>query len=559
MQYVNFPNKLPKRIRNRQGNVTILIMAIIVIVVAAVQTSLFQTASSIREMKKTRTAGVRNDLASHIKNFASLPTTFRASLDPGLASTINPELHNCIFGTGPALCQADGIEMPLTLYKPVSTLGTPPSQIIAGPGPIGAANAKPALYDIKGGLCKDSAAQTATAECPFEVYSTFVATCAGGASSCATAENISVRYILKTLNSQQAQSGYGMIQLATVDQFAAAVPRLKILPDSIDSSTGIVSVLLHGKGTTTSSVTQTVPRPPLTLEDIKAAVIKGGISPTNYGMLGVISETFLAAGYNDPEFITAVVAANEDTPMLPNVIAALAGAGITDTKAAAFLSKVGIYDSRGMQVVLDSKVTNAFLAHELLWEHKDWNAAQLAAAVASVAGLPDNALTAAVASKGFPNRAAIDAALATVSGISNLRVAASLVKLGIADPSRINAISSAVSEVPDEQFAGFFASMEVGNKAIANQLWSIVNSAPNRGIGSEAMWIGGGDPAKTQKALNDMLAGIISGPEVTTVGTITPISNTQYTTITVDITSPTAPETLTMISPCTSNCTKITF
>jgi len=461
-----------KLLNNPHGNMAVIVLCLMATSMAAFQISLSHSGSVKQEVKNSRILSARDALQLHIKTYSTLGTTFRSSMHPSLPVTVNSELRNCILGTGPIECKA-GVITPVALYYPMSSTTITPStplQRISGPGDVSITAAESATYDNKGNLCAVTATGIVDPNCPFfEVTTTFIATCAGGLPSCATAEFLSVSYVIKLATALAGASSSVALHnfpLATIKLSAPAISRANILPPLAGASDNNITISLLPSSTTTTTTT-------LGLEDIKAAI--------------------MALGKTNPDRIDAMALAFQQS-------------GINDLSKLDFLVQVAISDPAWMLLVTNSGITNVFLASEMYYINNPWTSENLAATVAAVAGLPDGPIKYAIARQMVTDSTVVAQIVASVSSVSNPYIASGLILGGFnTDPVKTQAIVAGVSQVADPILAGYLARIGITDQALATQLASIVSAIPTSWDAGGAILAGNGDPVTTQNIVNNYL------------------------------------------------------
>jgi hypothetical protein len=333
---------------NQCGSTLIAVLSLVIILGVFLQTIGFdKIAQSNLITSNSRMKMSRDAIAHQIENFAMLPATFRNSL----TRTDNSALKNCILGTGPSLCAGDGTEYPLNMYAPSTSSSL--AQKLAGSGSVGGSSGLPVLYDTKGGLCETGATSVTTA-CPFEVYATFKAKCPGGGASCATAESISVHYVIRTPGNLFSSAGIkDRLILSSVDKFASEIQRTAILPspyDYVPNSIYSTTLISTSPGITTTTLD----------EDLAIAAALTGITDpqsivaitntriTDPAIAQAVSAALVGAGLSDGIASEVAYGARDaritDVTILKSYVSVLIAAGITDLPAAYTIITHGITD-----------------------------------------------------------------------------------------------------------------------------------------------------------------------------------------------------------------------
>jgi hypothetical protein len=514
--------------RTSQGYISVLVLMIMGFVGIALAVCFSQSSTRINIIKTARVLSARDALISHIRSYASMGASLRASMHPGLLpATINQELKDCILG-GASPCES-GIEKPLSLYYPISPTN-PASN--TGLFAVSGTNAQPVYYDERGAIC------TETTRCPFfSASTTFIPTCAAGAPTCATADSIVVHFKINS-NVYSAST----IPIASVDERAASVARSSIFPDPISSASANIPVLLlPGSSPDT-----------LTADQIRNALIVGGL--TNSTLLDGIVPVIQTSGITSLAVITAIGDPGQwlNLPALANVVNSMAAWNVTDPVMAKFLTEAVIQEPRFVKMILDSGIptTKPYLVQYLLHEHIP-DATTLAAVYAAVDPLPPDELTAAIGGGTTP---VTDTTLAwsirnLIPTTLNVVIGAGIIRSGARDAATVNTIAGAVAGVPNNRVAGAMAGWGITNPALANQLWTILSGIASQNQ-YDAEWIiraVGIDPVAVQNAVNQYNGGVFvaAAPTVTAPTTTTPSSG-----------STTGP--ITLIEDCTS-CQPLTF
>lgn len=471
-----------KRLNNSQGNTILGVLCLIAVSVAAFQMSLSNSLSVNGGIKNSRIVSARDTLESRIKAYSSMGTTFRSSMYMGVPLTVNSELRNCVFGSGTTPCKADGIKHPVALYYPIySTAGSSGESLkrISGPAVDGLDPSDSAFYDNKGNLCIANSAGAIEPNCPFfEVTTSFTATCAGGTATCATAESISVNYIIKAAKALSGSSSQTLASVAIkpIDLAAPAISVTDILPAAPGSSSSNVTISLLPSSST------------LSLESIQSTLKSLGI--TDKGQLEEYSLAFQKSGVNDLSKIE-------------------------------FLLKVGQIDPAWMKIVVDSGITDPVMARELYWSDNEWTPELLAATVAAVADIKIKEVAWAIADKLVTDPAVAAQMAKSVAAVKNPSVASGIIQGGHwGDPVKVEKITAAVSKIPDP-FADYLAQAGVTDSTVATKIVSIVSVIKD---GYGAGWViveGRGDVVRTQEILTAALAYRESPgtPETTTTTT----------------------------------------
>jgi hypothetical protein len=499
-----------KRLNNSQGNTILGVLCLIAASVAAFQITLSNSISVNGGIKNARILSARDILESRIKSYSSMGTTFRSSMYLGVPLTENKELRNCVFGTGPNPCKPNE-KTPVALYYPIYT-GTGASNLrkISGPGKDDLTANESAFYDNKGNLCIANSTGSIEANCPFfEVTTTFTATCAAGAPSCATAQSISVNYTIKaaaTLTGAAAQTLGGFPMASILDHPAAQISVVDILPAK------------PGAASTNVTISLSPSQEGLSLESIKATLESLGVK--NKADLEKYALAFQQSGVNDLSKIE-------------------------------FLLKVGQIDPTWMKLVVDSGITNVNLAFELFWSQNTWTPESLAAVVAAVENVKIPQVAYAIADKMITDPAVAAQMAKDVAAVSNPNVASGIISGGHwGDPEKVVKITSAVSQIPDP-LAGYIAEAGVTDATIAQKIFSMMSVVKDP---YDAGWVivaGRGDVAKTQQILNHSMNSVWNQPA-------TPETTTTTTTTTPGTPAPQAPVAISLMPTCTT-CAPVTY
>jgi hypothetical protein len=209
-----------KILRSQGGNAVVAILASIIVLGAFLQTTGFGGIIENNQVFATaRAREGRNAVAYQINRYASLPLTFRNSLTS--ENNGNSDLRNCVLGATPAVCK-NNFAYPIRLFSTSS--GKP--VVMSGAGASGVN--QPVYYDLRGNPCSDKFT-AASAMCPFEVLTTFTATCPGGVSPCTSADSITVQYSVQTPFYSLAGAS-GRMSLGDVSKDAATVSVADIMP-----------------------------------------------------------------------------------------------------------------------------------------------------------------------------------------------------------------------------------------------------------------------------------------------------------------------------------------
>jgi hypothetical protein len=504
------PQNTIKPVTNSRGNTILGVLCLIAVSVAAFQMTLSNSLSVNGGIKNSRIVSARDMLESRIKSYSSMGTTFRSSMYLGVPLTVNTELRNCVFGTGTSPCKAID-KHPVALYYPIySGPGAAGSNLkrISGPAVEGLSASESAFYDNKGNLCIANSTGSLDANCPFfEVTTSFVATCPGGTTTCATAESISVNYMIKTAAALSGSSSQTLasFSMKPIDHSAPPISVADILPAAPGSSSSNVTISLSPSTST------------LSLESIQSTLKSLGI--TDKGQLEEYSLAFQKSGVND---LTKIE----------------------------FLLKVGQIDPTWMKTVVDSGITDAKLANELYWSQNPWTPELLAASVAAVTNVKVPEVRWAIADRMITDHTIAEQIADAVSSVKNPNVAAGIITGGHeGDPGKVKQIAAALSQIPDP-LAEYLAQVGVTDASIAKQITSIVSVLKSP---FDAGWViqsGGGDVAKTQETLTSALAYLANPgtPETTTT-----------TTSTTPGPTPTPPPVEISLMPTCTTCSPVTY
>lgn len=453
MLYVN-GNLKTAALNNQRGSAFVLVIAFMAVTMSIV-TVLSQPSINRSTLQNSRSVNVKNTLAAHVRKYASMGSTFRASLNSEIIDA-NPALKACVLGDANP-CIGQGQERPVTLYYPASVgLAGNSLKLVAGPGPFGSDTARGAFYDLKGALCGNAPAQENDA-CPFEVYSTFSASCPGGAATCNLAQSLMVHFYIH-YNSETASNIIShTTQLAPVDEFTVAIDINDILPPDFGQATQnvIVSVI-----DTTVRVVDPV-EPTLFEKAIAEAEIT---DPALIALLKAAVE-----GITDKKIVTALVKAritNRDNALaIANAIIesgttseramrAIAGAGITDPIVALMIANSGVTDVTFIKAVVQAGITNPWIVNAMA-DSGIYDPTVLQAVNNAIAGVQNDYLQRVLASTGITSAEqamAFDNALA-ISGVVDSCAIWTMVQEGITDPA-------AIREVADRQAAEYAAYLE---------------------------------------------------------------------------------------------------
>ncbi len=195
-QRINWSNSsVRKQIGNERGSAS-LFLAVGVLALGLMFQSgdLGRTSTNAQLLTSSRMFAAKEALNSQLTRLASMPATFRASLDPSLGE-INSAFNACMFGPS---CAADGItEYPISLYLPAASGGQ--MLLVSGAGPV--EGGKPALYDVQGNRC-ESSVTAANSKCPLEVFTTFVTSCPVGQAVPCPTQKFQIRYVHKCVQKQ---------------------------------------------------------------------------------------------------------------------------------------------------------------------------------------------------------------------------------------------------------------------------------------------------------------------------------------------------------------------
>lgn len=510
MRRLMMANRSLKRLNNKQGNTILGVLCLIAASVAAFQMSLSNSVSVNSGIKNSRILSARDTLESRIKSYSSMGTTFRSSMHFGLPVTVNAELRNCVLGGGSNPCMP-GVKTPVALYYPIySAAGVASAsfQRISGPAMDNLPASESAFYDNKGNLCVPNNSGSIASNCAFfEVTTSFIATCAGGAPSCATAESISVNYMIKaaTALSGSASQTLSSFPMATIELAAPDISVSQILPATAGSASSNVTISLLPSQAT------------LSLETITSAL-------KDLGMKGKEKIEKFALAFQQ--------------------------SGVTDLSKLEFLAKVGHPDPAWIKLIADSGITNQRLAYELYWSGMDWTPTLLAEVAAAIEGIKVPEVAYAIVEKKITDPAVAAQLAKNVESVTNPNVAAALIAGDhSSDPAKVQKIVSAVSHIPDPT-ARYIAQAGVTDPSIASQIAQIVSVVNDQYSAGWVIVSGGGDVAKTQYILDQALASISEpGTPETTVTTTTPAPATPPTSNPVEIS----------LMPTCSTCTPVTY
>jgi len=534
-----------------RGNSIVLCLPFIVVMIALVQLTFMQNINFTSTMNHFRIRGVRDSLVNNIKGYSSMPSTFRSSLQANNFSS-NPDLQNCVFGTGASPCQP-GVELPVTLYSPISS-----SMIISGPAALNGAQTQAALYDAKGNLCANVMG-SATTQCPFEVTTSFVATCAPGQTSCATAQSIQIHYYIKRKSDSSTLR-------ASIADYAPSVLVSKILPDAVGSSDGNIKVSQLVSATDPTATTTTPPANELYTTIL--AAVQAGAPGATLDQQGQYAQSFINSGYTDPTFVKTVTKDAYWAPDWRNVILvteSLKQAGITDLQQADTLAKIGIADPSYMKKILETGYTDVYLLNNLYGTLVNQPASTMAAVMNALSALPTgNLATLALGEIKVTDPAVAQQMFNAVSSVSVGWVQQGLIVGGWAsDPVKVAAIAAAATSVTAPPVVmGGIAQVGISDPVLAQQLAAAVSVIPTW-FGGGSDWIGhdlivetNGDLAATQLRVNQYMSFLATNPTPTPAPT--PVATPDPTAVTAVATPTPGPVEMTSLSVCTT-CNAITF
>lgn len=556
-----------KNLFNNRGTAILLTLPLLVVILVAVQISLTRAISFRDTINHFRSVGVRDSLVTNISAYAALGSTFRSSLHPSLPSGTNSELQNCVFGTGASPCPA-AIEMPLTLYAPLSASApstAPNFKIISGPFPLAGGTSKPALYNANGVLC-DATAEAAVTHCPFEVYTSFSAYCAGGAASCIKAESLTVRYFIRNISKSS------ILQLAAVDKFAPSILVSKILPGPDDSSTNVVISSYNSEvmGTETTTTETTYPN----LSPVAEAVRKGaeGTYTLTIEQINFIADGFIRAGYTEDylDFIEKIT--KHALPIVgvgctTHLVRELGLAKITDINDAQFLVEVEVEDAEWMKIVLESGVQSSYMARTVYWHDTITDAQTLATSLAAIEGLPETYRVSGIAAIKTSTKEEAQAIYQNIKDIPSPYLAVGILMGGWhKDLTKMNAIVTALEGLTSGP-AEAMGKLGITDATLAQNLNTLVSPISSSDTRQDLILKGLGDYAKTEILVNEYLAKYppsttttLAESSTTSTTTSTAGTSTTTTTTTTSTTSTTTPppDNLSLISTCT-NCSDFTY
>lgn len=522
---------------NNHGNAIVLSLPLTIVVIAVIQLTMLQSSNFNSAITNFRAIGGRDSLAANIRMYSSLPATLRSSLHPSHSSSTNSELQTCVFG-GLLPCNA-GVETPLTLYSPMSSSSLTPSSpilIIAGPASSGGSSPQAALYDTKGNLCAETGA--ATERCPYEVTANFIATCAGGASSCATAQSIAIHYFIHYV---QSSKGPKIPLRDFVDQIAPSVTVASILPQSKSSSDGNITV---------SSLTSTTGGSNSQLLSQITDAIKTAVPYIPDDDLALGAQAFLDAGYTDLAFISALapILAQKDDAI--DIITSLGSLGIKDLAVATMFAEAGIGDADWMKEILEAGITDPFYINMLYWHQLSFSSVtELKTAYDSVQGLPKDLLSLLVATTvPATTTAAQDLYKKLIAYTPDTEVAANLIGGNwYNDPAKSQAIVAAVAGLPSYS-AGSMALIGITDPAMAQKIQSMVSVVDDEGRVREIIALSRGDLNAIQSGIDKYLAEVAA----TTTTKVTTTTNSSTTT------TVSSPSGISLLSTCTT-CSGVSF
>jgi len=517
-----------------RGNAIVLLLPFTVVIVALVQLALVRSTSFNTILVNFRSTGVRDALVSNINMYSSIPATFRNTLQVANVP-LNPDLQNCVFGTGPSPCQA-GVEMPVTLFSPISS-----TTIISGPAALNGAPTQPALYDNRGNLCAN-ATGSASEQCPFEVTTSFTATCASG-TLCSVAQSLTVHYTVRRWNNPSA--GATAFMRGSIVKDASAILISKILPDSSDAASGNKLVTA---GTSVLSGTDGSSNANLLTQILSA--IKVGAPSISDGQASDMAQKFLESGYKDMAYVTRVAAVEYDKPHVLPMIEALGILPRYDDATLKFLAEVDVGSPVWLQIVLDSGTTDTYWAHELY----DWgvdSGTLLSSIISAVGTLPHDPLTGAIAREQVTDPVLANKIYSQLSFIPDKELAGGMAAGGwYDDPVKMNAILAAVNGIPPAPAAAM-AEYGITDPVLAKQLYDITSVLNDAWLEKVTIWWGDLNPAETQKWVTHFMDPAYGASQTTTTAsttTTTTTTGTTNSTIVVD----------TLISTCTT-CSGVTF
>jgi hypothetical protein len=334
---------------------------------------------------------------------------------------------------------------------------------------------------------------------------------------------------------------------ATIDQMALSIDVARILPPTSGSSIGNIKV---SSTTTVSTDASSDPNAPL-LASI-AAEIKGSTPGVTDEQAMQMAGSFLGYGYTDLNFIKAISPIISSLPNTFDMIASLRQAGITDLNQAVFLSNVGVADPLWMKTVLDSGVTNVFLAGNLQAAIGNGNSALLASVANAVSGYQDDVIKLAIADIKTTDPIVAQQIYSSVAPLVNTDgwVGWGIVEGGwYKDPAKMAAIYAATAGAPPLIGAGL-AYVGVSDLALSQQIQSILSVVSDPWAARSIIMESGANPTLIQTAVNQYLAANQPAPSTTTQTTTTASTGTTTTTSTLTVE--------TLISTCTT-CNAITF
>ncbi|MGE0763414.1 MAG: hypothetical protein AB7N80_09050 [Bdellovibrionales bacterium] len=350
-------------ISNNRGSSLVLVLAFMAVAMSVV-TVLNQPNINRSTIQNARVINGRNTLASHIRKYASMGGTFRASLNPEVVA-LNPALKSCILGDNTNPCIGMGLERPLTLYYPASTGAAGTSlKLISGPGPFGSADARAAFYDLKGGLCSNEVG-TENAECPFEVYTTFSAACPAGDAVCPLASSIMVHFYIRYNAAVANTMVISMMQLAPVDEMTVSIDINDILPPDYGKATQNVVVTVINTNVQEVAATESTPfERAIETAGITDPVLIAKLKAAYEGIDNVkILNALISANITDQELAQDIASAILEAGVTSGrAMRVIAGAGITDPNQAIFVANSGITSSDFVRTIFDLGVDNPWIA-----------------------------------------------------------------------------------------------------------------------------------------------------------------------------------------------------
>lgn len=356
--------------------------------------------ASLENVQSARISSSRDGVVAQLRGAVSLPGVFRTSLDPALGE-INSSLQNCVLGK--SACVADGItEYPVSLYLPTGEENL--LQAISGPGPA-ETSGDPVRYAIDGSRCTNQ--KEASADCPFEAFTTLIAACAEGLASPCVPDRFRIRLQIQTSKSLSPENATGIGQLAPTEESGRTVNLAEILPTPAGTEpTLIVTTLLQQEPDQKTASTHKSP------------------------LQGVLEDQ----GVKNPEIAAAMEQAGLNDLRVAKDIAQVIDKNKTKTNPAAIeaLTLVWIKDPKLGSAIGGSSIISS--------------STRIVAVADAVKDIPNSTIAEAIAATGVQSPEMAGQLATAMDGITSPMALIAIAKARITDPLLANGVAKAISD-----------------------------------------------------------------------------------------------------------------